>query len=81
VIGAFRSFVGELEQKWPLLYREGEFDTLMTRLERLSVATTEEAVGLSDHCVSIAQSSGPTHAKLFFIQKAIEDREMMALNS
>jgi hypothetical protein len=79
MLGAFRSFIGELEQKWPLLYREGEFDTLMTRLERLSVATTEEGVGLSDQCVSIVQSSDPTYAKLFSIQKAIDDfgREMM----
>ena len=83
MLGAFRSFVGELKQNYRYVYLDGQFDVVIGRLERLSVATTEEAVELSDRCVSIAKSSMPCHAKLFFIERAIEQfgREMSGLNS
>jgi len=83
VLGAFRSFVGDLKRNWPYVYMDGQFDVVIGRLERLSVATTEEAIELSDRCIRIAKSSAPCHSKLLLIEEAIKQfgREMSGLNS
>jgi hypothetical protein len=83
VLGAYRSFLRELRRAYPYLYDEGEFDTTIATLERLSNATVEEAIELSDRCVAIARKPAPAVERLFFVREAIKQfgREMSVLDS
>jgi hypothetical protein len=83
MLGAFAAFRDELKQTYPGLFAHGEFDDVLARFERLSVATNEEAIGLSDQCVAIVRRSARVSDRLYFVEEAIRQfaRDMRWLDA
>jgi hypothetical protein len=73
VIGAFSSFLKEVEREYPYSYEAGEFAPLIDMLSDLSRETTDAGIRLSDMAVVLARESAPLIERLYFLEKIGED--------
>jgi hypothetical protein len=73
VIGAFSSFLKEVEREYPASYENGDFEHLVSMLSDLSNETTAGGIRLSDMAVHLARKSAPLIERLYFLEKLGED--------
>lgn len=72
MLGAFRSFLKEVEDEYPYSYEAGEFSHLSEMLSDLSNETTSAGVRLSDMAVHLARE-GSLIRRIYILEKLVED--------
>jgi hypothetical protein len=72
VIGAFSSFLKEVESEYPASYAEGDFVHLIDMLSALSNETSAAGIRLSDMAVHLARD-GSLIQRIYFLSKLEQD--------
>jgi hypothetical protein len=73
VIGAFRSFLKEVERKYPYSYEAGDFAPLVDMLSDLSRESTDAGIRLSDMAVVLAREPASLIERLYILEKLEKD--------
>jgi hypothetical protein len=81
MLGAFRSFLNELENAFPYSYRQGDFWKIERALEELSVGSTEGMIMSSDMAVHIVRKPADLVERLLFLQRSVLDEIVAAKRS
>ena len=75
MIGAFRSFLDEVQKEYPHSFDGGDFSDLADMLVDLSNQTTDAGIRISDVAVKLSREGSPIARRLAWLETLKRDLE------